>query len=83
MLCVAERATQAQGRTVAREGGCEPSGMLTGACACVRVCPLRLLKPQEDEVAQHYAVKTIENICSQVRALLLHTAGLRSTATGG
>ncbi len=25
----------------------------------------RLLKPQEDEVAQHYAVKTIENICSQ------------------
>jgi serine/threonine-protein kinase ULK4 len=26
---------------------------------------VRLLKPQEDEVAQHYAVKTIENICSQ------------------
>lgn len=25
----------------------------------------RLLKPQEDEVTQHYAVKTIENICSQ------------------
>uniref|UniRef100_A0A7S0S6G9 Protein kinase domain-containing protein n=1 Tax=Chlamydomonas leiostraca TaxID=1034604 RepID=A0A7S0S6G9_9CHLO len=25
----------------------------------------RLLKPQEDEIAQHYAVKTIENICSQ------------------
>ncbi|KAJ9520906.1 hypothetical protein QJQ45_014112 [Haematococcus lacustris] len=25
----------------------------------------RLLKPSEDEVAQHYAVKTIENICSQ------------------
>jgi hypothetical protein len=28
-------------------------------------CPARLLKPQEDELAQHYAVKTIENICSQ------------------
>ncbi|KAF5840559.1 hypothetical protein DUNSADRAFT_16357 [Dunaliella salina] len=26
---------------------------------------VRLLKPQEDEVTQHYAVKTIENICSQ------------------
>lgn len=26
---------------------------------------LRLLKPQEDEIAQHYAVKTVENICSQ------------------
>lgn len=26
---------------------------------------VRLLKPQEDEIAQHYAVKTIENICSQ------------------
>lgn len=26
---------------------------------------VRLLKPQEDEVAQHYAVKTIENIASQ------------------
>ena len=26
---------------------------------------VRMLKPQEDEVAQHYAVKTIENICSQ------------------
>jgi serine/threonine-protein kinase ULK4 len=25
----------------------------------------RLLRPGEDEVAQHYAVKTIENICSQ------------------
>ena len=25
----------------------------------------RLLRPQEDEIAQHYAVKTIENICSQ------------------
>mmetsp|Transcript_37117 Transcript_37117/g.82576 ORF Transcript_37117/g.82576 Transcript_37117/m.82576 type:complete len:1288 (+) Transcript_37117:271-4134(+) len=25
----------------------------------------RLLKVQEDEIAQHYAVKTIENICSQ------------------
>jgi hypothetical protein len=26
---------------------------------------IRLLKPQEDEIAQHYAVKTIENIASQ------------------
>lgn len=26
---------------------------------------VRLLKPGEDEVCQHYAVKTIENICSQ------------------
>eukprot|EP00878_Enallax_costatus_P024327 GHUV01025960.1.p1 GENE.GHUV01025960.1~~GHUV01025960.1.p1 ORF type:complete len:809 (+),score=245.85 GHUV01025960.1:581-3007(+) len=26
---------------------------------------VRLLKPSEDEVCQHYAVKTIENICSQ------------------
>ena len=25
----------------------------------------RLLKPAEDEIAQHYAVKTVENICSQ------------------
>lgn len=25
----------------------------------------RLLKPGEDEICQHYAVKTIENICSQ------------------
>lgn len=25
----------------------------------------RLLGPSEDEVCQHYAVKTIENICSQ------------------
>jgi serine/threonine-protein kinase ULK4 len=25
----------------------------------------RLLKPGEDETCQHYAVKTIENICSQ------------------
>lgn len=25
----------------------------------------RLLRPGEDEVCQHYAVKTIENICSQ------------------
>lgn len=25
----------------------------------------RLLKPSEDEIAQHYAVKTIENISSQ------------------
>lgn len=23
------------------------------------------MKPQEDEIAQHYAVKTVENICSQ------------------
>jgi hypothetical protein len=26
---------------------------------------VRLLKPGEDEVCQHYAAKTIENICSQ------------------
>ena len=32
---------------------------------CPPLPPPRLLKPQEDEVAQHYAVKTIENICSQ------------------
>lgn len=25
----------------------------------------RLLRPNEDEVCQHYAIKTIENICSQ------------------
>lgn len=25
----------------------------------------RMLKPGEDEICQHYAVKTIENICSQ------------------
>jgi hypothetical protein len=25
----------------------------------------RLLRPSEDEVCQHYAIKTIENICSQ------------------
>jgi serine/threonine-protein kinase ULK4 len=25
----------------------------------------RLLQPEEDEVCQHYAIKTIENICSQ------------------
>lgn len=26
---------------------------------------VRLLRPNEDEVCQHYAIKTIENICSQ------------------
>jgi hypothetical protein len=26
---------------------------------------VRLLRPGEDEICQHYAVKTIENICSQ------------------
>lgn len=31
----------------------------------------RLLKPSEDEVTQHYAVKTIENISSQVRRATL------------
>ena len=41
-------------------------GMLIQASAPAPTHPLhRLLKPQEDEVTQHYAVKTIENICSQ------------------
>lgn len=36
-------------------------GITTATIAAVT----RLLKPGEDEVTQHYAIKTIENICSQ------------------
>lgn len=56
---------------------------------------IRLLKPQEDEIAQHYAVKTIENIASQggqwaskfasteVVFSLVQVGRLRTAAAGG
>ncbi|MEW5310458.1 MAG: hypothetical protein WDW38_002255 [Sanguina aurantia] len=54
---------------VGQPGGCGTAGWVwdsrvgvgqPGGCGTAG-----LLKPQEDEIAQHYAVKTVENICSQ------------------
>lgn len=36
-----------------------------GVTPAILISVTRLLKPSEDEVAQHYAVKTIENVSSQ------------------
>lgn len=35
-----------------------------GINAATIAAVVRLLRPAEDEVCQHYAIKTIENICS-------------------
>ncbi|KAG2493011.1 hypothetical protein HYH03_008674 [Edaphochlamys debaryana] len=62
-------ATQQQDNAAAAAGGAgaapaDPS-VVWGITSNTYAQVMRLLKDKEDEVAAHYAVKTVENICSQ------------------